>query len=67
MLDECSVDASALWLDAWSLGRRNAALAEVANALTDEWLAWIADIVRAGVRLRGNSGAVTPMSRRAAC
>ncbi|HEY5844804.1 MAG TPA: TetR family transcriptional regulator C-terminal domain-containing protein [Mycobacterium sp.] len=48
VLDECSVDASALWLDAWSLGRRNAALAEVANALTDEWLAWIADIVRAG-------------------
>ena len=48
VLDECSVDASALWLDAWSLGRRNAALAEVANALTDEWLTWIADIVRAG-------------------
>jgi AcrR family transcriptional regulator len=48
VLDECSVDASALWLDAWSLGRRNAALAEEANALTGEWLAFIADIVRAG-------------------
>ncbi len=48
VLDESSVDASALWLDAWSLGRRNAALADEANALTEEWLAFIADIVRAG-------------------
>ena len=48
VLDDSSVDASALWLDAWSLGRRNPALAEEANALTDDWLAWLADIVRAG-------------------
>ena len=27
VLDESSEDASALWLDAWSLGRRNVALA----------------------------------------
>ncbi len=50
VLDESSEDASALWLDAWSLGRRNVALAGEANALTDEWLETIADIVASGVR-----------------
>ncbi len=50
VLDESSEDASALWLDAWSLGRRNVALAGEANALTDEWLGSIADIVASGVR-----------------
>lgn len=49
VLDESSDDASALWLEAWSLGRRNAALAAEANALTVEWLGCIADIVRCGV------------------
>jgi AcrR family transcriptional regulator len=49
LLDESSEDASALWLDAWSLGRRNEPLAAEANALTGEWLEWIADIVRSGV------------------
>lgn len=49
VLDESSEDASALWLEAWSLGRRNVALAAEANALTDEWLEYIADIVRSGV------------------
>jgi AcrR family transcriptional regulator len=48
VLDESSEDASALWLDAWSLGRRNMALADEANALTDEWLACIAGIIRSG-------------------
>src|SRR6185312_9067732 len=48
-LDESSEDASALWLDAWSLGRRNVALADAANTLTDEWLECLADIVRYGV------------------
>ena len=50
VLDDSSDDASALWLDAWSLGRRNPALATEANDLTDEWLICIADIVRAGMR-----------------
>ncbi|WP_133119024.1 TetR/AcrR family transcriptional regulator [Mycolicibacterium agri] len=50
LLDESSDDASALWLEAWSLGRRNAALAAEANALTDQWLAWLADIVRSGAQ-----------------
>lgn len=49
VLDESSEDASALWLEAWSLGRRNPALAAAANALTVEWLACIAEIVRSGV------------------
>jgi AcrR family transcriptional regulator len=49
VLDDCSVDASALWLEAWSLGRRNQALADEATALTDEWLECIAAIVRAGI------------------
>jgi len=48
VLDDSSDDASALWLEAWSLGRRNAALAAEATELTGEWLACIADIVRAG-------------------
>jgi len=48
VLDDSSDDASALWLEAWSLGRRNAPLATEAKDLTDEWLACIAAIVRAG-------------------
>jgi len=48
VLDDSTVDESANWLDAWSLGRRNPVLAERANALTSEWLAFIAEIVRAG-------------------
>jgi AcrR family transcriptional regulator len=49
VLDGSSEDASALWLDAWSLGRRNVALAAEANRLTDEWLACLGDVVRLGV------------------
>lgn len=48
VLDDASDDASALWLEAWSLGRRNAPLAAEAKALTGEWLVCIAEIVRAG-------------------
>jgi AcrR family transcriptional regulator len=49
LLDDASEDASALWLEAWSLGRRNPTLADAANALTARWLAVFAGIVRAGV------------------
>ncbi len=49
LLDESSEDANALWLDAWSLGRRNAPLAAEANALTAQWLEYLAEIVRSGV------------------
>jgi len=57
VLDDSSDDASALWLEAWSLGRRNAPLAAEAKELTAEWLDCIADVVRAGVcrrRVRGH-------------
>lgn len=47
-LDESSMDASALWLEAWSLGRGNPALAAEANALTEQWLSCIAEVVRQG-------------------
>ncbi len=48
VLGDVSEDASALWLDAWSLGRRNPTLAAEANARTDDWLALIGDLVEAG-------------------
>jgi AcrR family transcriptional regulator len=48
VLDDVSDEASALWLDAWSLGRRNPTLASEASALTDDWLAFIGGIVEAG-------------------
>lgn len=48
VLDDVSDEASALWLDAWSLGRRNPTLAAEAATLTDDWLACIGDVVRAG-------------------
>jgi AcrR family transcriptional regulator len=51
VLDDSSDDASALWLEAWSLGRRNAPLAAEAKELTDDWLACIADLVRAGTEV----------------
>jgi AcrR family transcriptional regulator len=48
VLDDVSEVASALWLDAWSLGRRNPTLAAQAATLTDDWLDLIGGIVRAG-------------------
>jgi AcrR family transcriptional regulator len=50
VLDDVSEEASALWLDAWSLGRRNPTLAAEATALTEDWLQCIGDVVRAGTR-----------------
>jgi AcrR family transcriptional regulator len=50
VLDDVSEDASALWLDAWSLGRRNPTLAAEAATLTDDWLEFIGAIVRTGAR-----------------
>lgn len=48
VLGDVSEDASALWLDAWSLGRRNPTLAAEVPALTDAWLALIGDLILAG-------------------
>jgi len=49
VLDDVSEEASALWLDAWSLGRRNPTLAAEATALTEDWLDFIGDVVSEGV------------------
>ncbi|BBZ29961.1 HTH-type transcriptional regulator BetI [Mycolicibacterium madagascariense] len=48
VLGDVSEIASALWLDAWSLGRRNPTLAAEVPALTDAWLTLIGEILRAG-------------------
>jgi len=48
VLDDDGDDGSALWLETWTLRRRNAALAAEAEELTDQWLACIAAIVAAG-------------------
>jgi len=48
VLDDDGDDGSALWLETWTLRRRNAALAAGAEELTDQWLACIAAIVAAG-------------------
>lgn len=42
-------DGSALWLETWTLARRNPVLAAEADDLTAQWVARIADIVAAGV------------------
>jgi AcrR family transcriptional regulator len=47
-LDDDGDDGSALWLETWTLRRRNAALAAEAEELTDQWLACIAAIVASG-------------------
>jgi AcrR family transcriptional regulator len=52
VLDDVSEEAGALWLDAWSLGRRNPTLAAEATALTEDWLQFIGDVVREGARSR---------------
>jgi AcrR family transcriptional regulator len=49
LLDDEQADTQALWLEAWSLGRRIAALSERIQALNEEWLELVASIVGAGV------------------
>lgn len=41
-------EGSALWLETWTLSRRNAALAAAADELTDRWLGILAEIVALG-------------------
>jgi AcrR family transcriptional regulator len=48
VLGDVSEVAGALWLDAWSLGRRNPTLAAEVPALTDAWLALIGELIQAG-------------------
>lgn len=49
MLDQSSVDASALWLDAWSLGRRNRQLADEVDRMNQLWQERVAEIVASGI------------------
>ncbi|MCV7073649.1 TetR family transcriptional regulator C-terminal domain-containing protein [Mycobacterium rufum] len=49
MLADDGDDGSALWLETWTLARRNPVLAAEADELTAQWVARIADIVAAGV------------------
>jgi AcrR family transcriptional regulator len=48
--DPARDDVAALWSDAWSIGRRNEALAAAARECMASWQALAADIVADGVR-----------------
>lgn len=43
-------DVDAVWLESWSLGRRNAALGAVVRSEEGAWHAFVAAVVRRGVR-----------------
>lgn len=43
-------DITAVWVDAWSIGRRNDALAAAVREQSDAWAALIASVIRDGVR-----------------
>lgn len=57
--DGLHVDHGAVWLESWSLGRRNAALGEAVLREEAAWQAFIAGIVRRGVK-SGEFRAVDP-------
>lgn len=48
-LDPARDDVTAVWVDAWSLGRRNAALATAVREQADAWRGHAETIVRAGI------------------
>ncbi|UOE44423.1 TetR/AcrR family transcriptional regulator [Agromyces larvae] len=48
-LDPARDDVTAVWVDAWSLGRRNPALAAAVRAVADGWQSQVARIVRDGI------------------
>lgn len=47
-LDPLRQDVTSLWVQAWSLGRHNAALATAVRQRMDEWLSLIRDAIVAG-------------------
>jgi AcrR family transcriptional regulator len=49
-LDPARDDVTAVWVDAWSLGRRNAALAAAVREQADAWRGHAEAIVREGIR-----------------
>ncbi|WP_395243814.1 TetR/AcrR family transcriptional regulator [Agromyces sp. MMS24-K17] len=48
-LDPGRDDVTAVWVDAWSLGRRNPALAAAVRGVADGWQGLVAGIIRDGV------------------
>ncbi|MET1153087.1 TetR family transcriptional regulator C-terminal domain-containing protein [Arthrobacter sp.] len=49
LLDERRLNVTAVWVEAWSLGRRNETLATSVREQMDAWQAVIRDLVAAGV------------------
>ena len=49
-LDPARADVTAVWVDAWSLGRRNAPLASAVREQADAWRGHAETIVRNGIR-----------------
>ncbi len=49
LLDEHRLEVTAVWVEAWSLGRRNETLAVSVREQMDAWQAVIRDLVAAGV------------------
>jgi len=59
VLDDASVDAAALWIDVTSLGRHAPSLAAEADEVNADWLAFLVDIIAAGVA-SGEFGVADP-------
>jgi AcrR family transcriptional regulator len=53
------LDTDAVWLESWSLGRRNQALGEVVRSEEAAWHTFVAAVVRRGVK-SGDFGEVDP-------
>lgn len=49
LLDGSRLDVTAIWVDAWTLGRRNEALAGRVREQMDAWQALLQDVIEAGV------------------
>lgn len=49
LLDGSRLDVTAIWVDAWALGRRNEALAVCVRAQMDTWQAILQGVLQAGV------------------
>lgn len=49
LVDHDRADVTGIWVDAWSLGRRNEVLAAAVRQQMDDWQHWVATIVSDGV------------------
>lgn len=59
LLEPDRAEVTGIWVDAWSLGRRNEVLAEAVRRQMDGWQQWVAAIVADGVG-RGVFGTDNP-------